>query len=100
MVATDDSEFIVSSILLRPKAEITILKAEFGEGKKWADVTQKVVEKFNRHDGGLWNGPNTLKKDPSPGMKKKTKIRFKRDGKEVTTWLNREGWFNLHKHIR
>lgn len=100
VVATDDSEFIVSSILLRPKAEIRILKAEFGEGKKWADVTQKVVEKFNRHDGGLWNGPNTLKKDPSPGMKKKTKIRFKRDGKEVTTWLNREGWFNLHKHIR
>ena len=99
VIGTNNSELAIRNVVLVPRPRIEILYAKFGGGKKWADVTDRFREIYSRHTGGFWNNPKTLKKDPTPGWKKKTMIRLNIDGKKKTWWLAYERWYDLHHEL-
>jgi hypothetical protein len=69
---------------------VTIVSAEWGGGKKWADVTARVQELV---DAGkdFWAKPGTLKSDPTPRWRKRLRIRYRLDDQEKSISINEDG---------
>jgi hypothetical protein len=67
-----------------------IMRAEYGTGDRWADVTQKVRDKA-RGDMTFRMGKNTFDVDPAPGQRKMLRI-FARDNRgQERTFEYRDG---------
>jgi hypothetical protein len=67
-----------------PAAGFELVKASFGGGKNYADVTERVRELLSSRDESFRVNPSNLKKDPSPGWKKKLRITLKLNGATIT----------------
>ena len=67
-----------------PAAGFELVKASFGGGKNYADVTERVSELLSSRDESFRVNPSNLKKDPTPGWKKKLRITLKLNGATIT----------------
>ena len=67
-----------------PAAGFELVKASFGGGKNYADVTERVRELLSSRDESFRVNPSNLKKDPTPGWKKKLRITLKLNGATIT----------------
>lgn len=67
-----------------PAAGFELVKASFGGGKNYVDVTERVKELLSSRDGSFRVNPSNLKKDPTPGWKKKLRITVKLNGETIT----------------
>lgn len=63
--------------------DITIIKATFGRGRKWADVTTRVQDLVDILKDGFKVSPKDLKKDPTPGWKKELRVTFSVNGQTL-----------------
>ena len=80
----DAAKKLLATVGLKP-LEFQIVKAEYGSGSAWKDVTKALqsklqgrtkvaIEKYNTAFGG----------DPAPGVAKQLKVTYRVDGKEAT----------------
>lgn len=67
-----------------PAAGFELVKASFGGGKNYADVTERVRVLLSSRDESFRVNPSNLKKDPTPGWKKKLRITLKLNGATIT----------------
>jgi hypothetical protein len=66
-----------------PALPLTIIKAEYGAGDKWLDITDLATRSV--HDGRLlMHVSNDLGPDPALGQVKRARIRYRSGGKEQT----------------
>jgi len=63
------------------RPDIKIIKATFGGGRKWADVTTRVQDLVDILEDGFRVSTKDLKKDPTPGWKKALRISYSVNGK-------------------
>lgn len=67
-----------------PAAGFELVKASFGGGKNYADVTERVRVLLSSRNESFRVNPSNLKKDPTPGWKKKLRITLKLNGATIT----------------
>lgn len=66
------------------KLKLKVVKASFGGGKNFADVTERVKELLLKGTGSFKANPAFLKKDPTPGWRKKLIITFEMNGTSIS----------------
>jgi hypothetical protein len=72
------------------KPPVTVVKAEWGGGSHWSNVTARVREVLDE-GGNVWASCDCLKADPTPGWKKHLKIEYIKNGKKKTVWKDEGG---------
>lgn len=99
-VNTRDSDRLIAQTV-RPS--ITIVRARFGTGNKWEDVTDNIRSILSRDPPRFINSAKGLEaRDPLPGYKKKTIITYRIDGREqrVTIKAGPKRKYNLREQLK
>ncbi len=77
-----------------PAPSVTIIYAQWGGGKIWADVTPRVKE-LVAAGNNIWATVDWLKSDPTPRWKKHLKIVCVKDGQKKEIWKDEGGKVSL-----
>ncbi|MDB4434110.1 S1C family serine protease [Akkermansiaceae bacterium] len=76
---------------------LKVVKAMFGGGRKFADVTERVRDFVEKQKADFYVTSKSLKKDPTPGWKKELRLTIEIDGKVTTKKFNEGSRVQLEK---
>lgn len=90
---------ILTGICLSAQDKLEIVKAEYGAGSSWADVTEIVASMVKADNQLEVEVGNTLFGNPASGVKKAMKLQVKYNGKPLSFMAYESSKFVLNKAI-